>query len=217
MATITRLKSGSWKVQVRRKENMSREHSPSKDAKEWGIDIERRIDRQEPTTTRQSRDVQLFGDLIALHRQDLEEVGKDIGRSRTMPALSSVARCVTASCRFEEDGLFAVVDPGEVGRRTTNGARTPTSTRWFVAESRGEHDGGAYRLRPDRSSTAELVRPGACFCGWLGVTAAAPARHPQLRRPSTWRCKACDLGDVLRAFSGVARRSGGGNRLPVAQ
>ena len=54
-----------------------------KDAEEWGIDIERRIDRQEPTTARQSRDVQLFGDLIALHRQDLEEVGKDIGRSKT--------------------------------------------------------------------------------------------------------------------------------------
>ena len=46
------------------------------------IDIERRIDRQEPTTTRQSRDVQLFGDLISLHRQDLKEVGKDIGRSK---------------------------------------------------------------------------------------------------------------------------------------
>lgn len=53
-----------------------------KDAEEWGIDIERRIDRQEPTTTRQSRDVQIFGDLVALHRQDLEEVGKDIGRSK---------------------------------------------------------------------------------------------------------------------------------------
>jgi len=38
---------------------------------------------KEPTTTRQSRDVQLFGDLVALHRQDLKEVGKDIGRSKT--------------------------------------------------------------------------------------------------------------------------------------
>jgi hypothetical protein len=36
-----------------------------------------------PTTTHKSRDVQLFGDLITLHRQDLEEVGKDIGRSKT--------------------------------------------------------------------------------------------------------------------------------------
>jgi integrase len=84
VATITRLKSGSWRVQVRRKGKYVNEtFLRRKDAEEWGIDIERRIDRQEPTTTRQSRDVQLFGDLITLHRQDLEEVGKDIGRSKT--------------------------------------------------------------------------------------------------------------------------------------
>ena len=84
VATITRLKSGSWRVQVRRKGKYVNEtFLRRKDAEEWGIDIERRIDRQEPTTTRQSRDVQLFGDLVALHRQDLEEVGKDIGRSKT--------------------------------------------------------------------------------------------------------------------------------------
>jgi hypothetical protein len=82
-ATITRLKSGSWRVQVRRKGKYVNEtFLRRKDAEEWGIDIERRIDRQEPTTTRQSRDVQLFGDLVTLHRQDLEEVGKDIGRSK---------------------------------------------------------------------------------------------------------------------------------------
>lgn len=53
-----------------------------KDAEEWSIDIERRIDRQEPATTRKSRDAQCFGDLVALHRKDLEEVGKEIGRSK---------------------------------------------------------------------------------------------------------------------------------------
>ena len=79
VATITRLKSGSWRVQVRRKGKYVNEtFLRRKDAEEWGIDIERRTDRQEPTTTRQSRDVHLFGDLVALHRQDLEEVGKDI-------------------------------------------------------------------------------------------------------------------------------------------
>ena len=84
LATITRLKSGSWRVQVRRKGKYVNEtFLRRKDAEEWGIDIERRIDRQEPTTTRYARDVQLFGDLVALHRQDLEEVGKDIGRSKT--------------------------------------------------------------------------------------------------------------------------------------
>jgi hypothetical protein len=84
VATITRLKSGSWRVQVRRKGKYVNEtFLRRKDAEEWGIDIERRIDRQEPTTTHKSRDVQLFGDLVALHRQDLEEVGKDIGRFKT--------------------------------------------------------------------------------------------------------------------------------------
>ena len=44
----------------------------------------RAADRSQGTdNARQSRDVQLFGDLVALHRQDLKEVGKDIGRSKT--------------------------------------------------------------------------------------------------------------------------------------
>ena len=77
VATITRLKSGSWRAQVRRKEKYVNEtFLRRKDAEEWGIDIERRIDRQEPTTMHKSREVQLFGDLITLHRQDLVSAGR---------------------------------------------------------------------------------------------------------------------------------------------
>jgi len=84
LATITRLKSGSWRVQVRRKgKYVNATFLRRKDAEEWAIDIERRIDRREPTTTHKSQGVPLFGDLITFHRQDLEEVGKDIGRSKT--------------------------------------------------------------------------------------------------------------------------------------
>jgi hypothetical protein len=87
VATITRLKSGSRRVQVRRKGKYVNEtFLRRKDAEEWGIDIERRIDRKEPPTTHKSRDVQLFGHPVALHRQDLKEVGKEIGRS-TMASL----------------------------------------------------------------------------------------------------------------------------------
>jgi hypothetical protein len=46
-----------------------------------GIDIERRIDRREPTTTREFGEAPPFGDLITLHRQDPREVAKDAGRS----------------------------------------------------------------------------------------------------------------------------------------
>ncbi|GAB1717454.1 MAG: integrase [Nitrobacter sp.] len=82
MATFTRLKSGSWRVQIRRKGKYVNEtFLRRKDAEEWALDLERRIDRQEPANTR-SRDVKLFGDLISLHRQDLQEVGKKIGRSK---------------------------------------------------------------------------------------------------------------------------------------
>jgi hypothetical protein len=99
VATITRLKSGSWRVQVRRKGKYVNEtFLRRKNAEEWGIDIERRIDRQEPTTTRKSRDVQLFGDLVALHRQDLEEVGKDIGRSKTANNGRSVGAAFRRQC-----------------------------------------------------------------------------------------------------------------------
>jgi hypothetical protein len=84
VASITRLKSGFSRAQLRRKGKYVNEtFLRRRDAEEWSIDIERRIDRQEPTTTHKSRDVQLFGDFVTLHRQDLEEVRKDIGRSKT--------------------------------------------------------------------------------------------------------------------------------------
>ncbi|WP_407159936.1 hypothetical protein [Bradyrhizobium sp. STM 3557] len=84
MATIARLKSGSWRVQVRRKgKYVNATFLGRKDAEGWAIDIERRIDRREATTTHKSQGVQLFGDLIKLHRQDLEEVRKEIGRCKT--------------------------------------------------------------------------------------------------------------------------------------
>jgi integrase len=84
VATSTRLKSGSWRAQVRRKGKYVNEtFLRRKDAEEWALDIERKIDRQEPATTRRSRDARLFRDLVALHRHDLEEVGKTIGRSKT--------------------------------------------------------------------------------------------------------------------------------------
>jgi hypothetical protein len=42
-----------------------------KDAEEWALEVERRIDRGEPAIARGSRDAKTFGDLIKLHREDL--------------------------------------------------------------------------------------------------------------------------------------------------
>lgn len=41
--------------------------------------MERRIDRQEPAVTRRSHDTKLFGDLVALHRQDAATLSENAG------------------------------------------------------------------------------------------------------------------------------------------
>jgi integrase len=82
VATFTKLKSGSWRVQVRRKRKyVNNTFLRRKDAEEWALEIERRIDRGEPSIGR--RQDKTFGDLVRLHREDLKEVGKRIGRSKT--------------------------------------------------------------------------------------------------------------------------------------
>ncbi|MCK9914281.1 hypothetical protein MXD81_34520 [Microbacteriaceae bacterium K1510] len=82
MATFSRSKSGLWRAQIRRKGKYVNEtFRRRKGAEEWALDIERRIDRQEPAITR-SRNAKLVGDLITLHRVDIEEVGKKFGRSK---------------------------------------------------------------------------------------------------------------------------------------
>ncbi|HEY3622108.1 MAG TPA: hypothetical protein VGL12_06870 [Roseiarcus sp.] len=89
MATFTKLNSGSWRVQVRRKGKYVNEtFLRRKDAEEWALEVERRIDRGEPSVARSSRDAKSFGDLVRLHREDLQEVGKRIGRSKEASLVS---------------------------------------------------------------------------------------------------------------------------------
>ena len=84
MATFTKLKSGSWRVQVRRKGKYVNEtFLRRKDAELWALEVERRIDRGEPAMAQRSRDAKTIGDLIKLHREDLQEVGIRIGRSKS--------------------------------------------------------------------------------------------------------------------------------------
>ena len=84
MATISKLKSGSWRVQIRRKGKYVNEtFLRRKDAEEWAIETERRIDKGEPPKPRNNRETKTLGDLIQLHREDMAEVGKRFGRSKT--------------------------------------------------------------------------------------------------------------------------------------
>jgi hypothetical protein len=67
MPTVTKLKSGSWRVQVRRKhEYVANTFIRRRDAEEWAIEVERSIDRGAPIRrSRPHEQPRIFSDLIA--------------------------------------------------------------------------------------------------------------------------------------------------------
>jgi hypothetical protein len=92
MASIRKQKSGTWRVQVRRKgRTVSETFVRYDDAKKWGVDAERQIDRGETPTLSRVGKLQTFGDLIDLHIADMTDVGKPPGRSKD-PTLAMLKR-----------------------------------------------------------------------------------------------------------------------------
>jgi hypothetical protein len=84
MATFTKLESGSWRVQVRRKRQyVANTFLRRHDAEEWALDAERSIDRGIAVKrSRPHEPPRIFSDLITLHIDDMTEVGKPIRRSK---------------------------------------------------------------------------------------------------------------------------------------
>jgi hypothetical protein len=83
VATFTRLASGNWRVQVRRKTRYVAEtFRRRKDGEEWALEMERNIDRNGSSKPRVVRNIRTFGDLIDLHDEDMREVGKPPRRSK---------------------------------------------------------------------------------------------------------------------------------------
>ncbi len=84
MATFTRLNSGSWRVQVRRKGRyVSETFLRREDARQWATDTERQIDRGETPHRARTARLTTFSDLVDLHVADMTEVAKPPGRSKT--------------------------------------------------------------------------------------------------------------------------------------
>ena len=70
-------------MQVRRKgHSISETFVRHDDAKRWGVDAERAIDRGQSPVRSKIGKLQTFGDLIDLHITDMKEVGKAPGRSK---------------------------------------------------------------------------------------------------------------------------------------
>lgn len=92
MATIIRLKSGRWRVQVRRKQSyVSQTFLRHEDARMWAIAAERRIDLGEAPLKRGKADPKTLAHLVDLHADDMREVGKAPQRSKqfTLNALKA--------------------------------------------------------------------------------------------------------------------------------
>jgi integrase len=83
MSTIVKLPSGSWRAQVRRKGRyVSQSFARRRDAQEWALKMERRVDRGESVSETRPDHINTVADLVDLHVADMLEVGKLVGRSK---------------------------------------------------------------------------------------------------------------------------------------
>ena len=84
MASITKLPSGSWRAQVRRNGRyVSKTFKRRRDADEWTIDMERRIDRGESVSKSRPKHLNTLIDLVDLHLADMHESRKPLRRSKS--------------------------------------------------------------------------------------------------------------------------------------
>jgi hypothetical protein len=84
MATIRQLPSGHWHVQIRLKGRKATETFLRHDhAREWATETEAKVDRGHAPSGRRARGDKTFGALIDLHIDDMREVGKTPGRSKS--------------------------------------------------------------------------------------------------------------------------------------
>lgn len=83
MATITKLPSGAWRVQVRRKGRyISETFIKRDDARRWATAAECQVDRGQTSSPSKSARLRRFSELVDLHIADMREVGRAPGRTK---------------------------------------------------------------------------------------------------------------------------------------
>ena len=83
MSSITKLPSGNWRAQVRRKGRyVSQSFLRRKDAEEWALKMERRVDRGESVSKHRPDLINTVADLVDLHIADMLDVRKPLRRSK---------------------------------------------------------------------------------------------------------------------------------------
>lgn len=83
MASIVKLKSGNYRVQIRRKgQYASKTFSRKSDAVSWSLEADRLSDQGKSVNDPKISEFNTFGQLIKLHIQDMHEINKPIRRSK---------------------------------------------------------------------------------------------------------------------------------------
>jgi hypothetical protein len=191
MATFTKLKSGSWRAQVRRKgKYVNESFLRRRDAEEWALDIERRIDRGESPTKRARRDAKTFGDLVRLHRDDLRDVGRQIGRSKSASLIFPERRLGT--CKLGELDRERLIQFGRDRAKEGAGPVTLGIGLWLHQNDIGACGRGAWRSGIHGTNRSCAHCAGSTWIGGEGDQAthfegpARPAGHEESleKRPS---------------------------------
>jgi integrase len=83
MAAFQKLPSGNWRALIRRKGSYTSEtFRRRRDAEEWALETECRIDRGESVSAKRPRNISTFGDLVDLHIDDMHKLKKPLRRSK---------------------------------------------------------------------------------------------------------------------------------------
>ena len=132
MATITKLPSGAYRVQIRRKSRYASETFLRRDdAYRWARQAETRVDQGlEPTRSSVAR-LSTFGDLIDLHIADMHAVGKSPRRSKAA-TLEALKRDL-GECRIAHIDRQRLIDYGRARAMAGTGATLPSA--WVAGAS----------------------------------------------------------------------------------
>ncbi len=200
MAAFTKLASGSWRAQVRRKGRyVSETFLRREDARTWATEAERSIDRGLPPAQSRVKRLRTFGELIDLHVADMKEVGRAPGRSKD--ATLAMLRRELGELPVEEIDRERLV---KFGRKRAAESAGPVTVRMDI---------GAIRLvdrpAPDvASGPAVRGRPGgpphSPGLRQAGARAASPIG---LSSPTYSRRSAISNCPGTRPSVGLQRRS----------
>lgn len=131
MAAIVKLPSGNWRVQVRRKKNyVSNTFRRRADAEAWALEAERTIDKGLDPKKTSANSVHTFADIIDLHVRDLQEVGKQMRRSKR--AVLESLKIALGTYKIDEINRASLIEFGKKRAKAGAGPSTLSIDLSFI-------------------------------------------------------------------------------------